>query len=281
MTLSSSFLEDLHWWVASLPSAFNVVRHPEYDCVIYTDASSTGWGGVLSDLRTAGQCTPVESLHHINYLEILAVPMTLKAFHNLVAGKHVGVLIDNTTAVATINHMGTSHSRKCNLVNWLVWDWCVCNSIWLSAAHIPGVSNTLADKESMQALSSSEWALDSECFAWAVQKVQVTPVINVFASRFNYKLKLFVAFKPDPEVRAINAFSVSWSNSSFYAFLPLAHSAQSFTKNSAGQGHGASSHPKWPTQSWWPGVMRMLTQVPIQLPTKKHLLTQPSLVHPS
>ena len=58
MTLSFSSLEDLHWWVASLASAFNVVRQPEYDCVIYTDASSTGWGGVLSDLRTGTRWTP-------------------------------------------------------------------------------------------------------------------------------------------------------------------------------------------------------------------------------
>ena len=283
MTLSSSSLEDLRWWVASLPSAFNVVRHPEYDCVIYTDASSTGWGGVLGDLKTGGQWTPAESLHHINYLEILAVLMTLKAFHNLVTGKHVRVLIDNTTAVATINHMGTSHSRECNLVNRLVWDWCVCNSVWLSAAHIPGVSNTLADKESRQTLSSCEWALDSDCFAQAVQKVQITPDIDLFASRLNYKLKPFVAFKPDPEASAINAFGISWSNYSFYAFPPFSILPKVLQKIQSDKATGLLVIPKWPTQSWWPRVMRMLTQVPIQLPTKKHLLTQPSqpsLVHP-
>ncbi|CAB4009008.1 Hypothetical predicted protein, partial [Paramuricea clavata] len=51
MTLSSSSIEDLHWWAVSLPSAFNVV-HSEYEIVIYTDASTTGWGGVLGDLST-------------------------------------------------------------------------------------------------------------------------------------------------------------------------------------------------------------------------------------
>ena len=260
MTLSSSSLEDLRWWVASLPSAFNVVRHPEYDCVIYTDASSTGWGGVLGDLRTGGQWTPAESLHHINYLEILAVLMTLKAFHNLVTGKHVRVLIDNTTSVATINHMGTSHSRECNLVNRLVWDWCVCNSVWLSAAHIPGVSNTLADIEFRQTLSSCEWALDSDCFAQAGQKVQVTPDIDLFASRLNYKLKPFVAFKPDPEASAINAFGISWSNYSFYAFPPFSILPKVLQKIQSDKATGLLVIPKWPTQSWWPRVMRMLTQ---------------------
>ena len=50
----------------------------------------------------------------------------------------------------------------------------------------------------------------------------VTPNIGLFASRLNYKLKPFVAFKPDPEACAINAFSISWSTYSFTLFHPLA-----------------------------------------------------------
>ena len=198
MTLSSSSIEDLHWWAVSLPSPFNVVQHSEYEIVIYTDASTTGWGGVLGDLSTGYQWTPAESLYRINYFEIVAVLMTLKAFHNYVKDKHVRVFIDNTTAVATINHMGTgSHSKTCNSAGKLFWDWCVSNGILLSAAHIPGVSNTLSDKESRQALGSSEWALDPSCFARAVQKARATPNTDLFASRLNYKLKPFAAFKPD------------------------------------------------------------------------------------
>jgi hypothetical protein len=68
-------------------------------------------------LSTGGQWTPAESLYHINYLEIVAVLMTLKAFHNYVKDKHVRVFIENTTAVATINHMGTSHSAATQLVD--------------------------------------------------------------------------------------------------------------------------------------------------------------------
>ena len=223
MTLSSSSIEDLHLWAVSLPSAFNVVQHSEYEIVILyiLMPQPLVGGGVLGDLSTGGQWTPAESLYHINYLEIVAVLMTLKAFHNYVKDKHVRVFIDNTTAVGTINHMGTSHSKACNSAGRLVWDWCVSNGIWLSAAHIPGVFNTLADKESRQAVGSSEWALDPICFARAVQKARATPNIDLFASRLNYKLKPFVAFKPDPEACAINAFSISWSTYSFYVFPPF------------------------------------------------------------
>ena len=79
MTLSSSSIENLHWWAVSLPSASNVVQHNECEIVIYTDASTTGWGGGPGYLITGGQWTPVESLYHINYFEILAVLMTLQS----------------------------------------------------------------------------------------------------------------------------------------------------------------------------------------------------------
>ena len=127
--------------------------------MLHTDASNTGWGGVLGNTSMGGQWTPAESLYHINYLEILAVLFTLKAFHAYVGGKHVRVMIDNTTAVASLNHMGTSHSRECNTASRLIWDWCVAHNIWLSTAHIPGKSNILADMESRRSLGDQSGLL--------------------------------------------------------------------------------------------------------------------------
>jgi hypothetical protein len=233
MTLSSSSIEDLHWWAVSLPSAFNVVQHSEYEIVIHTDASTTGWGGVLGDLSTGGQWTPAESLYHINYLEIVAVLMTPKAFHNYVKDKHVCVFIDNTTAVATINHMGTSHSKACNSAGRLVWDWCVSNGIWLSAAHIPGVFNTLADKESRQALGSSEWALDPICFARPVQKAWATPNINL----------LLHANQTQRHVPS-TPLVYHGQHIHFMLFHPFSILPKVLQKNSVRQGHRIVSHSK-------------------------------------
>ena len=209
--------------------------------------------------------------------------MTLKSFHNNVKDKHVRVLIDNTTAVATLNQMGTSHSRDCNSGCRLVWDCCVSNGIWLSAAHRPGASNILADKESRQTLGSCEWALDPSIFAQVVQKVHAKPDIDLFASRLNYKLKPFVSFKPDPEACAINAFSISWSTYSFYAFPSFSILPIVLQKIHSDKATELLVIPKWTTQSWWPRVMRMLIHEPIQLPVSKRLLiqpSQPSLVDP-
>ena len=67
--------------------------------------------------------------HHINYLEMLAVLFALKAFQVRLECQHVRVMIDNTTVVTTLAHLGTSHSVLCNNLARLMRDWCIENNI--------------------------------------------------------------------------------------------------------------------------------------------------------
>lgn len=60
---------------------------------------------------------------------MLAVHFALKALHAHLEGKHVRVMTDNTTAVTTLAHMGTSHSLLCNNLASLIWDWCIDHNI--------------------------------------------------------------------------------------------------------------------------------------------------------
>lgn len=114
ISLSSPSIEELNWLVVSVPVVCDVVCHGEHDIEIQTDSSTTGWVGVREVMSTRGHWTPAESLYHINYLEILAVLMTLKAYCKNGKDKRVHMLVDNTSAVAATNHMGTSHSTQCN-----------------------------------------------------------------------------------------------------------------------------------------------------------------------
>ena len=49
----------------------------------------------------------------------------------------------------------------------------------------------------------------------------ITPKIDLFASRLNNQLPAYVSYKPDPNVYAVDAFSLDWSKLQFYAFSPL------------------------------------------------------------
>lgn len=57
---------------------------------------------MLGSATSKGAWGPSERLHHINYLEMLAVYFVLKAFQAPLEDKHVVVMIDNITADKTL-----------------------------------------------------------------------------------------------------------------------------------------------------------------------------------
>ena len=59
-------------------------------------------------MTRGGHWTPQEAEEHINYLELMAAFFSLQAFVTNLNNKHVRLKIDNTTAVAAINNMGTN-----------------------------------------------------------------------------------------------------------------------------------------------------------------------------
>ena len=69
------------------------------------------------------------------------------------------------------------------------------------------------------------------------KKLHVEPQIDLFSSRLNYQLRPFVAYQPDPEAIAINAFSISWKPYIFYAFPPFSIIPKSVTENPSRGGH--------------------------------------------
>ena len=69
-------------------------------------------------------------------------------------------MVDNQTAVAVINHMGSSHSMDNNHMAREIWLWCMTNHTWLSAVHVPGSHNVDAD------LQSRSVDFSMECQTW-------------------------------------------------------------------------------------------------------------------
>jgi hypothetical protein len=93
-----------------------LIQLPAIDYAICSDASITGWGGDMNNISNGGDWQPNEAIHHINYLELLAAYFVLKSFLKDVLGKHIKMIIHNTTAVSVINNMGTCHSDPCNSI---------------------------------------------------------------------------------------------------------------------------------------------------------------------
>ncbi|KAK2564155.1 hypothetical protein P5673_012393 [Acropora cervicornis] len=116
MSLSTDVKTELQWWIENIENSFNVISHDPPSLTISTDASKIGWGGVFEHLTCRGHWTPQEAEEHINYLELMAAFFSLQAFVTKLNNEHVGLKIDNTTAVAAISNMGTNYSVQCNKV---------------------------------------------------------------------------------------------------------------------------------------------------------------------
>jgi hypothetical protein len=102
------------------------------------------------------------------------------------------------------------------------------------------------------------------------------PDIDLFASRINFQVKPYIAYKPDPEAYAINAFHTSWKDFKFYAFPPFSIIQKVLQKINEEKATGFLVVPHWPTQTWWPYLMHMLIDLPLILPREKQTLYLPA-----
>ena len=90
----------------------------------------------------------------------------------------------------------------------------------LTACHIARVRNVVADGLSRNKPLSSEWSLDRASFRWLCNQV-FRPKIDLFATRENHQLPMYVSPIPDPLATATDALSLNWNQwESLYIFLP-------------------------------------------------------------
>ena len=137
-----------------------------------------------------------ENLLHINFLERHEVVLALAVFLPQLAGQAVVLLSDNATVVAYLRNQGAL-SRKW-WATWLVkWFSGLSFNWWLSVQYIPSKKNVLADQLSrLNLVLPTEWSLLPRMFV-AVCKVFGHPHLNLFTTRANMKLPLYVS--PVPE----------------------------------------------------------------------------------
>ena len=95
--------KDLDWW-GDLSNLFGKrsLRKLNPDWTLFTDASTSGWGGTIQDKEAAGTWSEEEKTLHINVLELRAVRLSLLAFQHLVKDKTVPLRVDNATAMSYI-----------------------------------------------------------------------------------------------------------------------------------------------------------------------------------
>ena len=82
----------------------------------------------------------------------------------------------------------------------------------------------------------------------------------------------------------MDAFTISWNSLYFYAFPPFCQIHKCLQKILEEQvPQGIMILPFWPTQVWWPQLLKMLIAIPFLLPKQEDLLSlshSPQTLHP-
>ena len=264
--ISEQAREEIIWWVNNVEHSFAKIQDiPDIDRTIYTDASKHlggGWGAsdeVLGEIN--GRWASEEQGMNINCLELKAIQLALQSFIPLYGKcEHIRVMSDNTTAISYINKKGGTHCMTLNDLAVNIWEYCLDKGIHISAAHIPGKHNVLADIASREFRDAAEWKLCPEIFSRLVTKFG-RPDIDLFASRLNHQLPTYVSWQPDPDSSFIDAFQMSWKGKFIYAFPPFSMIWPVLSKIRRDQVHTALIvTPEWPTQSWYTALKKMRIQ---------------------
>lgn len=266
---SPVILDDLSWWKLNVMKSSNSLKTANYDFEIYTDASRTGWGAVCNNERAHGAWKNCELDHHINFLELLAVFLALKFFASDFSDCSILLRVDNTTAISYVNRMGGIQFPHLSNLSRQIWQWAEKRNIWLFASYIHTKDNYEADEESRKFNPDTECELSDEAFD-RISKAFGVPEVDLFASRANAKCKSYISWKRDPEALTIDAFTVNWNGKFFYAFPPFPLILKCLQKINEDNSTGVLVFPFWPSQAWYPQLMKMIISDIIWLNPNEH-----------
>ena len=273
----------LQWWVdpnhvmSGTPLAPGPITQ-----TLTTDASTVGWGGVWNTEEASGLWTKQEQQFHINYLEALSVFYCLQKWERQFTNSHLLVQTDNTTVVCHLNKGSGCHSLTQHKLIKEMLLWCHHRNITLTARHLPGKLNCVADQLSRaKQILPTEWTV-RQAIVEAIKQVWETPHIDLFATKLNHRLPLYMSPVQDPGAVAVDALSQDWTGMVGYAFPPFALIPQVLNKIEQQRCVIYLIAPCWPRQAHFPLLMDLLVDIPLKIPAMYNLLSMPRspILHP-
>ena len=258
---------DLQWWLEALDGWNGCHVKPKViDMQITTDASSSGWGAFTGDLQAAGFWNKRMSFKPSNYREMMAILLALKSFKHMTKNKVVHILSDNITAIANINHLGSSHKELSELAT-AIWSEAYTNGTHLVCSHISGVNNTTADRLS-RLPPKYEWELHPQLFR-LLDHTWGPHTIDRFASLTTTKVKRYNSRFWDPLSEGVNALAQqNWQLENNYVNPPFALINKVLDVVTKQKCLATILTPIWKAQTWYTRLKKMSVAPPIKLPKR-------------
>ena len=200
-----------------------------------------------------------------NLREMTATLLSLKSFCSHLQGKAVLGHTDNLSNMANILKGGGTSIPLTRTAK-EVWQFCEQHHIQLGMTYVQGLQNTRADALSRVRRDHSDWMLNPQLFAllahWWGQ-----PQVDLFATRNNCQVPHYFSRFPDPGSAGVDAFEQRWGTYRLaYANPPFQIVGAVLRKVLEEQADLVIVLPEWRTAAWWPNLLELLCDFPVQLP---------------
>ena len=122
-------------------------------------------------------------------------------------------------------------------------------------------------------VQSTEWSLHPQVFQQICQK-WFTPHVDLFATRLNHKLPLYMSPVPDHNPWNIDALNINWPGLTAYAYPSTALLHRVIQKIRQCNCLIIVIAPGCPGMPWFLDIVQFSTEIPLQLPVSTTLLKQ-------
>ena len=201
---------------ADLPIPFDTPHKWEAFTV---DASDTGWGASWGWDAVSGEWDSHWSLRSINQSELQAIILAVSHWKERLSGRALMVHTDNSTEAAVVRKRGSAHLFLLSSMALELETICCRSAIRVSASHVAGERNVVADALSRRRPQALEWSLSTSVFRRICDRLGVLPEVDLCATLENAKTKVFVSPLPTADLQ--DCLTLSWDRwRVLYAFPP-------------------------------------------------------------
>ncbi|XP_068136523.1 tyrosine-protein kinase RYK isoform X1 [Hyperolius riggenbachi] len=271
VTVEPHIKDSLRWWQTSQHLTQGRLWSIPIQKILTTDASQTGWGAHVNKVQVQGLWNHSMAEQSSNFRELMAVKMAIMSTMHLLESCHVQVQSDNSTVVSYLNRQGGTRSKRLLFLTLEILEIAEHNFLSLTAVHLKGELNVLADQLSRVQTTNTEWSLNQKLFELIVSKWG-QPHIDLFANRSNRKCKQFYSLNVMDKPMAIDALAQNWDQSILYAFPPLNLIPIVLQKLLRSQCQMILIAPNWPRRSWYPLLLSMLATQPWEIPVSEDMI---------
>jgi biotin operon repressor len=252
--LTRQALRDLRWWrEIGTADVSRAIWRPPTDRTLHCDASRLAWGGVLDGTvpaqgfwegRTRGR--------HINWLELMAVYLSLQRWEGELQGASLLLWEDNMTIVHVLTNRTTRSPQLMHLLR-KVWRLIDSMGVHLTVRHIRSEDNSLADALSRGSPFDDLELLPAE---WRrLERAHGPHTVDCYAAEATARVARFYSLLPEPRSAGAAALAQDWRGENAFVFPPpseLPRIAQLLHEQP--QVAATVVVPHWPAQAWFQGL---------------------------